>query len=132
MTLTAAGSPYTGSPTIEGGVILKAEPGVRFNIGKPIVKGTLVAEGTAESPVVFTSSAKEPGPGQWSYIKFEPGSGASLLDHTEVRYGGSVNGSGAIEINGSSPTIIHGDPLSLSPSIRMRTIRKPAASTPGS
>ena len=52
-TLTAAGNPYTGSPTVEAGVTLKAEPGVKFNIGKLIVKGTLVAEGTAESPVVF-------------------------------------------------------------------------------
>jgi RHS repeat-associated protein len=106
MTLTAAGSPYTGSPTVEAGVTLKAEPGVKFNIGKLIVKGTLVAEGTAEYPVAFTSGAKEPKPGQWSYIKFEPGSGTSVLDHTEIAYGASGE-VGALEIWGASPKITH-------------------------
>ncbi len=106
MTLTAVGNPYTGSPTIESGVTLKAEPGVKFNVGKMIVKGTLKAEGTAEAPVVFTTAAKEPKPGGWSYIKFEPGSGASVLDHTEVNYGASGE-VGALEIWGSSPKITH-------------------------
>ncbi|HYQ77656.1 MAG TPA: hypothetical protein VEP91_00925, partial [Solirubrobacterales bacterium] len=78
-TLSVAGNPYTGSPTIAAGVTVKAEPGVRFNLGKIIVKGTLKAEGTAESPVVFTgANGKEPG--EWSNIKFESGSGASVLD----------------------------------------------------
>jgi RHS repeat-associated protein len=106
MTLTAAGNPYTGSPTIESGVTLKAEPGVKFNVGKMIVKGTLKAEGTAESPVVFTTAAKEPEPGGWNYIKFEPGSGASILDHAEVNYGASGE-VGVLEIYASSPKITH-------------------------
>ncbi len=106
MTLTAAGNPYTGSPTIESGVTLKAEPGVKFNVGKTIVKGTLKAEGTTESPVVFTTAAKEPKPGGWSYIKFEPGSGASVLDHAEVNYGASGE-IGVLEIYGSSPQVTH-------------------------
>jgi RHS repeat-associated protein len=106
MTLTAAGNPYTGSPTIEAGVTVKAEPGVRFNIGKMTVKGTLKAEGTAEEPVVFTSSAKEPTPGDWTNIKFESGSGGSVLDHAEVAYG-AASEAGAVEINTSSPTITH-------------------------
>jgi hypothetical protein len=104
MTLNAAGSPYTGSPTIESGVTVQIGPGAVLNLGKITVKGTLKAEGTAEAPVIFTRGEV---PGSWQNIKFEPGSGASILDHVEVRYGGSVNGTGGIEINGSSPTISH-------------------------
>jgi RHS repeat-associated protein len=105
MTLTAAGNPYTGSPTIEAGVTVKAEPGAKFNVGKIAVKGTLIAEGTAEEPVVFTGTKKE-GPGEWSNIKFESGSGASVLNYVEVDYAGSTAiSSGAVEIVSSSPTI---------------------------
>ena len=105
-TLTAAGNPYTGSPTIASGVTVKVEPGVKFTIGTLTVKGTLKVEGTGEAPVVFTSSAKEPKAGDWSNIKFEPGS-SGLLDHAEVRYAGYINSSAAIEITGASPTITH-------------------------
>jgi RHS repeat-associated protein len=106
MTLTAAGNPYTGpTVTIEPGVTLKAEPGVKFAINALIVKGALKAEGAAESPVLFTSEAKEPIPGEWGSIVFEAGSGASVLDHTEVVYAGSATNSGAIEVKGASPTI---------------------------
>jgi len=104
-TLTAAGNPYTGSSTIESGVVVKVEPGVKFTIGTLTVKGTLKAEGTAEEPVVFTG-AKEASPGEWQSIKFEPGSGSSVLDHVEAKYGGGTT-TGPIYINGSSPTIVN-------------------------
>lgn len=107
MTLTAAGNPYTGSPTIEAGATVTAEPGVEFNLSKMIVKGTLKAEGTVEAPVLFTS-VKEEKAGEWSNIKFEPGSGESVIDHTEVKYGGKGGGSPetkVISINASSPEI---------------------------
>ncbi len=103
-TLTAAGNPYTGSTvTVESGATLKVEPGVKFLIYSLIVYGTLDVDGTAEEPVVFTGS-KEKAAGEWSQIAFESGSGASLIDHTEVKYGGGGN-IGAIYINGSSPRI---------------------------
>jgi RHS repeat-associated protein len=103
MTLTAAGNPYTGSTTIESGVTLKVEPGVKFKINSMVVKGTLDVDGTAEEPVVFTG-AKESSAGEWAHIVFESGSGASVIDHTELAYGGG-SGLGAIWVNGSSPTI---------------------------
>ena len=106
MTLTAGGSPYTGSSvTIESGVAVKAEPGTKLTIGGLTVNGTLKAEGTTKAPVVFTSGAEEPKPGNWEKIKFESGSGSSVLDHTEVAYGGWATNTGAIEIEDSSPTI---------------------------
>ncbi len=104
MTLTPAGNPYTGSPTIEAGATVVAEPGTIFHLSVMTIKGTLKAEGTAEAPVVFTSNS-ESGPGDWQNLKLEPGSGASILDHSVVRYGGFVNGTAGIEINGSSPRI---------------------------
>jgi RHS repeat-associated protein len=106
MTLTAAGSPYTGSPTIEAGVTVNAEPGVTFKGGEINVNGTLKAEGTAEKPVLFTSSS-DSGAGQWKGIAFNSGSGASIIDHVEVRYAGSFSNVPAIKIEGVSPTITH-------------------------
>lgn len=77
-TLTAAGNPYTGKTTIESGVTLKVEPGVEFTPTAPgpaiKVEGTLDANGTAEAPIVFNSTANR------TTIAFEPGSGASVLN----------------------------------------------------
>jgi RHS repeat-associated protein len=106
MTLTAAGSPYTGSPTIEAGVTVNAEPGVTFKGGEINVNGTLKAEGTAEKPVLFTSTS-DSAAGQWKGIAFNSGSSASIIDHAEVRYAGSFSNVPAIKINGVSPTITH-------------------------
>jgi len=103
-TLTPAGNPYTGGSTINVGVTVKVEPGVKFNLSKLVVNGTLKAEGTAAEPVVFTGAKRESA-GEWSNIKFEPGSGESMLDHVEVAYGGSAANTGAVEVNSSSPRI---------------------------
>ena len=108
-TLSAAGNPYTaGSVTIESGVTLTINPGVHVigsgTSSQLTVKGTLKAEGTAESPVTFTGP-KEKEAGEWKGIKFEPGSGGSVLDHAEVADGGYQAVEGGIQINASSPTI---------------------------
>jgi len=104
MTLNILGSPYTGSSTLETGSIVKVQPGVVLKVGALTVKGTLDVEGTASEPVVFTGP-KEESLGEWGPIKFEPGSGSSVVEHAEVKYGGGASGIGAIYINGSSPTI---------------------------
>jgi hypothetical protein len=102
-TLTAAGSPYTGSSTVGAGVTLKVEPGVVFKGSSLTVKGTLDVNGTAAEPVVFTG-VKEETKGEWGRIYFEPGSGASVINHAEFKYGGSYAG-GTIVTSNSSPTI---------------------------
>ena|GEM_PF-949734 len=107
MTLTPAGNPYTGSPTIKSGVTVTVEPGVKLTLGLLQVEGTLKAEGTAENPIVFTG-AKEEKAGEWTGLVFKSGSGESVLKHVEVTYGGSVaplGAAGLIEILGASPTI---------------------------
>src|SRR5262245_34952584 len=60
MTLTAASNPYTGGGvTIASGVTVKAEPGVNVKVNSLYVEGTLLAEGTAESPVRFVGKEEE-------------------------------------------------------------------------
>jgi len=102
---------YGGSPakflpsvTVAAGVTLKILSGVVLLNPAMTVKGTLDVEGTQENPVVFTGF-KEENPGEWAAVKFESGSGESVLDHVEAAYGGSVAGSGMIEALGSHPTI---------------------------
>ncbi|HKO38376.1 MAG TPA: right-handed parallel beta-helix repeat-containing protein [Solirubrobacterales bacterium] len=85
LTLTASGSPYTGSTTIASGATVVAEPGVLVKSGTITVNGTLKTNGTAEQPVVFTS-AMDTAAGQWTGIKLQAGSGASRLSHVEIRY----------------------------------------------
>ena len=100
-TLAPAGNPYTGTTTIESGVTLNVEPGVKFTAVSITVKGTLSAEGTAEKPITFTESN-----GNYVPITFEPGSGASVLNHFEMSKSGSEYYVRApIKIVKSSPTI---------------------------
>ncbi|HEX7246030.1 MAG TPA: right-handed parallel beta-helix repeat-containing protein [Solirubrobacterales bacterium] len=94
------------SATVASGVTLKIARGVLMTHPTVTVKGTLITEGTAAEPVVFTGE-KEETPGEWGSIKFEAGSGESVLDYTEVAFGGSASSSGVIEAKGSHPTITH-------------------------
>jgi hypothetical protein len=82
LTLTKACSPYNirdyiqvneGSIlTIEPGVTLSFEGGVGLSIGNADV-GTLVAVGTAQDPITFTSAASPPLPGDWGAIRLYDG-----------------------------------------------------------
>ncbi|HEY7456684.1 MAG TPA: right-handed parallel beta-helix repeat-containing protein, partial [Solirubrobacterales bacterium] len=90
-----------GAVTVAEGVTLKIEPSVYFRTPNFTVYGTLIAEGTAEEPIVFTE-----GNGNYTPIAFEPGSGASVLNHVEVTNSGSgFYVKAPIKINKSSPTI---------------------------
>ena len=94
----------SGALTISSGATLTVSSGVTLLSPAMTVKGTLKTTGTQEDPVVLTG-VKEESPGEWGVVKFEPGSGESVLDHTEVAYGGSTSNSGMIEAKGSHPTI---------------------------
>ena len=83
--------------TVQAGAIVKFN-GTQFN-----VDGTLLCQGTAPNPVVFTSihddtaggdtngngNATSPGVNQWYGLAFSSTSGASSLAHTIVRYTGA-------------------------------------------
>ncbi|HEY5708252.1 MAG TPA: right-handed parallel beta-helix repeat-containing protein [Solirubrobacterales bacterium] len=98
---TPRGAPiYVGSLEIAKGKTLTAEPGTIFQGGTFTIKGSLKAEGTAEEPVVFKAQGGSP----WRGLLFEPGSGASVLDHVEVIRAGYTS-EPAIAIDEASPTI---------------------------
>jgi hypothetical protein len=101
-----SGSPYivTGTVDIQGtdgpdGVTtLTILPGVqvRFTTAGQLRiglsnKGALKADGTAGQPIVFTSSAASPAPGDWLGLEFRSqtqGAPATSVTHARVRYAG--------------------------------------------
>ena len=84
--------------TIEPGTVVKFQPSTRLT-----VNGTLYAEGTEDSPIIFTSlkddthggdtnnddSGTTPTPGDWYNLYFTSTSKYNLMDHVIVRYGGN-------------------------------------------
>lgn len=114
-TWTAANSPYlvTSNIDVTQGVTLTIEPGVtvKFDVQKKLqVNGTLIAQGTDEAPIRFTSAQANPQPGDWDNIEFTGTStpsdigpngeyqGGSLLQYCVLEYGGS--GNVALELHG--------------------------------
>ncbi|MBI5760356.1 MAG: carboxypeptidase regulatory-like domain-containing protein, partial [Planctomycetales bacterium] len=81
------------------------------------VDGTLLAQGTAGSPIVFTElrddtggdtngdgGATLPSNGNWGRIEFTAGSTGSVLDHVDLRYGG-FGVPGEVFVNGGQLTL---------------------------
>jgi len=98
--------------TIEAGVTVKFNAGIDL-----LVDGTLVARGTADSPIIFTSNAGDT-PGKWGAISFSDSStdatfdgsgnytGGCILQYVTVQYGGEGFNAG-IKIATASPYIDH-------------------------
>ena len=103
--------------TIEPGVVVRFEPGTGLyiglnNAGSSIYDyyGALSAQGTADLPVVFTSNASPPAPGDWKGIIFTDftNDSASFLMNCTVEYGGSTSEKKRnIYCGGAHPTIIN-------------------------
>ncbi|MBF0227163.1 MAG: right-handed parallel beta-helix repeat-containing protein, partial [Desulfobacterales bacterium] len=118
-TWTLSGSPYivSGSVTIQHNEIgqiatLTIEPGVevrfnqvaRLNIGgNSGGSGALIAQGTQENPIIFTSNKPTPSKGDWEGITFYNTSddSSSIIEHCIIEYCRSYG----IYINNASPTI---------------------------
>ena len=96
--LTAAASPHgvVGDLTVHPGVTLTVEPGATVLFAalsdvmragldttrtELIVRGTLVADGTASSGILLESAAGTPARGDWYGVHLMPGSVSSLLDY---------------------------------------------------
>jgi parallel beta-helix repeat protein len=84
------------------GATLTILPGavIKFNEGRGLYIGyssgfsgaTLIAEGTSEKPIVFTTAAATPSAGDWDYIGFyDNASGASSMAFCEVEYAGGYS-----------------------------------------
>ena len=77
--------------TIEPGVEIRFEPGTGLYIGYYIhhyyfpqhFYGALSAQGTAQAPVVFTSNAPTPAPGDWRgiYFRTQTNDALTFLEH---------------------------------------------------
>jgi hypothetical protein len=125
-TWTIAGSPYivTGNVLVGNGVALTIEPGVtvKFDSDKSLqIDGTLIAIGTSDNRITFTSNEPTPAPGDWGYILFSDAStdalydasdnyiSGSILEHCIVEYAGGVNvtNNAALIIDNAYPFILH-------------------------
>jgi hypothetical protein len=96
--------------TVLLGVTLTIEPGVvvKFDSGASLgVAGSLVANGSVDQPITFTSSAASPAPGSWQGIMAVDG--ATLqLNYTELAFAGQAGFAfGALAIYTSNATISH-------------------------
>jgi hypothetical protein len=115
------GNPYllNGNITVDDRSTLTIDPGVVVKAASVglYVNGTLSAQGTADAPIIFTSSADDevggdtdnnqdavlPAPGNWKGIVFRNTTNAnkSILANAEIRY---ATGGYSLE-DGTSPTI---------------------------
>lgn len=81
-----------GSLTIMPGVTVLMTEDFLLRVGL-YTEGKLVAVGTEEEPITFTSAMNDKYPGDWQGIEFEEYVGAgSILDHCKVLYGGRGDG----------------------------------------
>ena len=116
MPLQIAGSiDIQGSDGADGVTSLTIEPGVevRFKPGQFLqvagdstsYKGALIAQGTPENKIIFTSSSATPSPGDWNGISFRAASSdtMTILEHCEVSYAGGQYGS--VYLYNASPII---------------------------
>lgn len=105
--------------TIEPGVTIRFDPTASdpgIHVGSSDKRpGSLVAVGTADKPITFTSAAAAPAPGDWKNIWFSymPPSG-SRVEHAVIEYAGGPSGAqgygcGPIE-NDASMLILTGRP----------------------
>ncbi len=118
-----------GTITIAFGAKWTIDPGVVIKFGRiafdPIggfinIDGAIVANGTAGSPIVFTSSADDaygndirsdgaltsPAPGQWGGITFDPISNdlVTVINNCKFRYAGYYS-TGALRFVNAGPTV---------------------------
>lgn len=85
--LVTAGIDVTAALTIKPGVVISFAAGTDMDV---MSGGTLNAVGKADSSIVFTGEQQSPG--YWYGLVIRTNSPDNVLDHVEVRYGGSDYG----------------------------------------
>jgi len=108
----------TGIVTVEPEATLNLQPGLilKFTNGAGLVaKGTFLAEGTAEQPILLTSWRDPEGggesgaqPGDWAGVLLDGAQTAKKLSFVEIRYGGLVdNRVSCLSLKGTAPSLAH-------------------------
>ena len=102
--------------TIQPGTIIKFTSNYHMVVDK---SGTVMAQGTAEKPIVFTSikddsyggdcnkdgAASQPSPGDWQNISVT--SNGNIFSYCKFMYGGGSSYFSTLEITGGNATITH-------------------------
>ncbi len=118
----AGGSPYvvTSDVVIAQGRTLSIDSGVlvRFATGTALqVDGQLIARGSADAPVIFTSNQPEPAWGDWRWVRFTDTSvdasydfdgnyaGGSIMEFVTLEFGGDSGYRVVLKIESASPFV---------------------------
>jgi flagellar hook assembly protein FlgD len=100
----------TGVVTVGASATLTVDAGTVVELGTGnylMVNGTMMAAGTAASPISFTSASATPAAGDWGFVSFTAGASASQLSYVTFQYGGGWNWGAMVFVQGSSPTFNH-------------------------
>ena len=76
-----------GTLTIPPGTVIRMRPGAVFQVGTQSPSG-LIAEGTAEEPITFTSSLENPVAGSWNHVIVGQYKTLASFKHVIFEYGG--------------------------------------------
>lgn len=76
-----------GTLTIPPGTVIRMRPGAVFQVGTQAASG-LIAEGTAENPITFTSSLEDPVAGSWNHVIVGQFKTQASFKHVIFEYGG--------------------------------------------
>ena len=91
--------------TIQPGTVIKFAAGSSLRIGNS-TNATVIANGTAEKPIIFTSTALIPAAGAWEGIYFDSHTlNNTSLSYCNILYAGSNTNYGALNINGCDLSI---------------------------
>lgn len=91
--------------TIEAGTVVQFEKGATLRVGYGSTSGVLKAEGTAESPITFTSALNNKAKGDWGFIWIGEGGTSTVMAHCKVMYGGGDTAAVIVDGVGNYPTI---------------------------
>ncbi len=102
--LGSCASGSTSTHTIDPGVTARFTSSALLTIN-----GTLLANGTATAPIIFTSNLSTPTNGSWQGIYFEGANSNSRISYATVAFGGNTNANynGAIVLSNSAATLDH-------------------------
>ncbi|RLA96945.1 MAG: hypothetical protein DRG83_16680, partial [Deltaproteobacteria bacterium] len=111
-TLIVAGPAPSGAVlTIQPGVVVRFDEGASVEVGETNAPGKLIAQGTQNSGIIFTSNQTVNSAGWWYHIKFNEQDSGSSLSYCTVEYGGGNDswdsGADIVIYGASNVTISH-------------------------